>query len=617
VVTFYFFDRIFLDEMEKKKSVKSMENRQTESLLLSLLNDRILEDVFLPKMDDTVIPYLAQTCKILYHLTDEKRRHVKLIHFFEAVHTHNLNLLDYLPTNIPLGERVHLEAIAYGSTEVLKDLDRRACPRYDNCLFVASALGTPEVIEYLGSDAKPKELEVALACAAENGRFENVRWLHDRNKRLAESVGDLSYPSHRKHSRPVQLAILEDHGEIAQWLLAQGYPRNHIAAAIARKGDVHRLERCLDSDPSLGSYTFRRAVKSKNVDVVRCLIEHDCPLDRTVFVEAIVCEAWDIVELLQSHKPPVDKNAFKKAIEKNRTELAKWIYLHMDFDVESQQIVFSHAAAYGSIELLEWLIERGCHYDRSSSIQQAVMAKNFSSANWLTKNTTGRQFHLSVDAKGLDLEAVTYLHEKCGMKLSSKIIELAAQESNWDVFKWAIAHDCPIDEDTLVFIEGFGGTEFVKMLLESGYEYNINLCTCAITIEDVSMVIYLVRNNYPLPKDILNFFVKVYNKDARDIICTAFDLDHPPELDVPRRKRRIYSKSCSKYGMYWSVPNRYQLSTDEENGDESSSCADSDVISDSSSRSSDVDSSSRSSDVDSSSYSDDDYHPMISLLLLE
>ncbi|MFN0054405.1 MAG: ankyrin repeat domain-containing protein [Planctomycetales bacterium] len=113
-----------------------------------------------------------------------------------------------------------LMALAFGYHDTAQMLARRAAPLIS--LEAAAGLGQLEVAERLLAAADGRSRHIAMALAAQHGHTALVRLLLD----AGEDPNRFNPPGFHPHSTPLHQAVLSNHSDVVQLLVARGARRD-------------------------------------------------------------------------------------------------------------------------------------------------------------------------------------------------------------------------------------------------------------------------------------------------------------------------------------------------------------------------------------------------------
>jgi hypothetical protein len=164
-----------------------------------------------------------------------------------------------------------------------------------------------------------------IGYAIENGRLEIVKWLYEVNP------DDVRFAS---------------------------------MAVVARNGHIHVLEWMLTIGRQLNENVFSSAIESRSIPLLEWLYAHKCPWTEQVYHYA--CEGGynDVVKWLHGKNAP--GSLLDIASDAGNLPILEWLDPHID-DLRLEHT--TRAAQNGDVDVLFWLIERGCPWDKQVCIE--------------------------------------------------------------------------------------------------------------------------------------------------------------------------------------------------------------------------------------------------------
>ncbi|PNH08941.1 hypothetical protein TSOC_004465 [Tetrabaena socialis] len=215
-----------------------------------------------------------------------------------------------------------------------------------------------------------------------------------------------------------------------QWLLAQGFSAvSELAPLAARLGRVDVLEHMLGK----------------------------VGLQLTQRMAAMACSAAAqhgsraCLEVLQTYGHLGSCGSFCSTLADaaQRGDLASlaWLVDAMGSSAKLSEVVFGAAAASGSIQIMEWLHERGCPWGASTFVR-AVAKRNLQAMGWLHERGCpwdARAFKAATSVAVGGVELLAWLHAR-GCLWDASVLESAAAACNTAQLEWLVAQGCPMPD---------------------------------------------------------------------------------------------------------------------------------------------------------------------------
>ncbi|PNG99188.1 hypothetical protein TSOC_015038 [Tetrabaena socialis] len=224
----------------------------------------------------------------------------------------------------------------------------------------------------------------AAPAAAEKGHVGLMEWLlsyggNCRDVRLLEgAAAGLDLPTLRRlkpdhfrfrHAPEAPASDTADWQAKVNWLLVQQCPlRAEVCEAVASRPDaLPRLQR--------GNVEALQYVLDQSAEVAGVEAEEDEDVEVEVEEEEEEepCNCWlraaagghvAVMELLHTHGVPIDRRATLKAAMGGHLPALAWLVERLGAATALTAAVFAAAASSGRMELLVWLRERGCPWDK-------------------------------------------------------------------------------------------------------------------------------------------------------------------------------------------------------------------------------------------------------------
>lgn len=198
------------------------------------------------------------------------------------------------------------------------------------------------------------------------------------------------------------------------------------------------------------------------------------------------------------------KKYMKKLIKKGYLDLLEFMVVKLDLPLPKNCI--NIAAKYGKINMLEW-IKNNNKIDYDNNIRACNLAAEYGhldALKWLVDNKFDK--YLTVDtfmeaAGNGDLEVLKWLLSK-GCPWNETTCIIAAGNGHLEVLKWARENDCPWDESTCSFAAEMGELETLKWAREKGCPWDKNTCRVAAAGNHLEVLKWARENGCPWNEDI-------------------------------------------------------------------------------------------------------------------
>jgi len=382
---------------------------------------------------------------------------------------------------------------------------------YDACRY-AAYYGHLNIVEWLASGITPR-MDVAVA-AARGGHLHILEWWHDRYRDTADEVNPLWEPSvARGAARVGRIDMLEwlcargcplyegvcdaaargGHLDTLQWLHEHGCPRNdEICIAAAKGGNVAVLEwihnngfpfdgtllrvgACVFAATKghlaavqwlhahrdiLHGDTFRRAVASKNRDLIEWLFAQNCPWGSAVTGEAALTLDWDTLRWLHARGCPMDTVSYVTALSAQRRDIVQWL---RDNGCPMTSMACVGASRIGDRETLLWLREQGCAWD-AMTCAGAATAGLWDTVRWLReRDCPWDEWTTSAAAEQGDMDALAWARDQ-GCPWDARASRMAAYNGNEVLLQWMLEKGCPVEANAVDFAFAGNHMDVIKLL---------------------------------------------------------------------------------------------------------------------------------------------------------
>jgi hypothetical protein len=546
------------------------------------------------------IVYLARTCKRLYRTIDKDKITIRLEHVFDALTRGNTALIDYIGP-FPLSRKTYARAISWNDVDVLKALDRRGCPKHGNCINIAAAYSTREVLQYL-YDEGHTIFGNAITWAVRMGHLDNIVWFYDlRNEEKKKGIKSWT-------SDPASLyeSIVFGHTQITDYLLRNGCNPQWATSAAAKLGNIDALESFVeqgfpissdtfDAATESGDFeimkkldalafspndkTFQKAIVSCPIDILEWLCVRGFPRDPGTFAFVIIHRDLDTAKWAYHKGLPWNHVALEEAIRIKDLQKVKWLYKHR-CEVDSK--LLEHAARKGNVQILAWLIDHRCPGSRRSALLAAIEEGNLENAKYMRhKCRSIDRRNIAPPFSNATIEMMRWLADEFGIELRFEWLVEMLKVKNWIVADWMMReHDIPITYEgtgalyflnhrasallvdymrfenpgvdkwlqkkiiKIVWKKGYW--DLVKRMLEKGFEFPPKLVVDAIKQDNYPIILWLIDNNYPISYGVVGYIAEKHGRSAREIILENFDLHQSnPRIDLPPPVESTCIKYCT------------------------------------------------------------------------
>lgn len=317
-------------------------------------------------------------------------------------------------------------------------------------------------------------------------------------------------------------AARADQFEVLKWAESSGYAMFASPCDAAKNGNLEMLEWIHENGDSWEIETVymtcKCAIVAGHLHILKWMLEQDYKLSRDSLWKAARYGHQHIVEWLvgkdvcmrvnidgETTRFTIDDIAFMKAAKGGHFELLKWMKENGPLS-HIWYMTASHAASYGSIEILEWLRAEGCQFGhdiptfaargghipvlkwlRSVGFEPGCDACNVAAdyghihvLEWLDSvGCLSDNFEYIVAAESGHIEVVKWLREK-GRPIDNddlnEMCSRAARCGQLEMLKWLRSEGYPCDEFTCVSAVSSGHLDVLKWLRAEGCPCDLKQC---------------------------------------------------------------------------------------------------------------------------------------------
>lgn len=325
---------------------------------------------------------------------------------------------------------------------------------------------------------------MATAYAAERGHLEVVQWLIDH---------DYQYDQDLIHCtiRGGQLSILK-------WIQDNGIDyEHHLACGVA--------------------------AGAGKLDILKWLC-------RSKFPDSAVCHSaasnghFKVLKYLHKNNVPLGEWTFDAAIAHGDLEIIKWLFSKR-YEVSPTGEIFHNetceCAAEGEhIDVLQWLIENNCPFDRNKCIISAASGGQLNMLKWLCNNYNNNNNHLTIPmlcicaASGGHAHILQWLQD-CNYPNGDKskewkenIYTQAGANNHLNVLKWAYKNNIPYNSSFCERAATHGYFKVLKWAYDNGIPFTEKVFENAIQNNELYILKWLYEHGCPY--NVGNHLVRVH-----------------------------------------------------------------------------------------------------------
>lgn len=305
------------------------------------------------------------------------------------------------------------------------------------------------------------------AQAAEGGNQEIIEWVQDVLKlkfnRKAYVYGIIKGKQISAIKRlrgpwnedSLQDAVHSKDIEVIRYLLDHGCPRDDPLACAAAASLIDNskaleiLKLLREYGVPWNSETCASAARNWNFDVLDYARDNECPWDEETLYAAI--QTFDVV-LIQKYLNSMDSSerACSLAVtHSNHYHALEVLKLLRHFEVNWDEDTCAEAALKGNLKAFEWAIDHGCNWSEES-FNNAIKSTNIATIEYCIENNcpyNEREMYASaVTCK--DPITVLKLLQKNGFRWNEHTCAKSAAVGNLKLLRWLRLNGCPWDENT-------------------------------------------------------------------------------------------------------------------------------------------------------------------------
>lgn len=277
-------------------------------------------------------------------------------------------------------------------------------------------------------------------CAAASGHLELLQWCVEKGCKM--------------DNRTSALAARAGHLNVLEWAFANGCPWDEFECGTmgVMSGSIDVVKFLKRMGCAWTTFDLNSAALKGNVDVVEYLHKHGCNFDTTTCKSAVTGGNLEMLQWLVSAGCAYDKEECAlTAAHFGHLNVMKWLFEHNDdlfvhFSVVYQ--LFLKASKKGDVEMLEWLVSKGCEYDKIACGTSAASAGNLQVLKWVhskgeeAEECVWKTMHCSAASGGGHLRVLKWLRS-VGCEWDDWSCYLAAKEGKLRVLKWLRSKGCP------------------------------------------------------------------------------------------------------------------------------------------------------------------------------
>ncbi|EFA79617.1 hypothetical protein PPL_07476 [Heterostelium album PN500] len=383
------------------------------------------------------------------------------------------------------------------------------------------------------------------------------------------------------------------------------------------------------ADHSIGSYevsatpTFRAAIKSGNIEMLKYLVDLAKPLSVTgqhinfngILGYAVKYGGFEMVKCIctEFEKKRLDyESAFMKSPLSGDIELVEYINEKMlvanrdhletrEFDVDyDREEIFYNAAKIGRIDIIEWLLAnrsedrpegnemyfgaiKGGHLhvvqylldidepttdpDHGTLFDHSIFYNQFEIAKLLHQHdiTESEETPIDYAAKNGNIELLTWLNENTTVEASEEAMNNAALNNDLEVLKWLQQHRTEgCSESIIQSVSSKGHIEAVQWLYEnqSGVLQSQQSIDEAITYGYLELAKWLFekRNQQP-SEDAIDYAASIASSDMTSLEMIKWLHENHPNVGCTEQAM-LYAIGNGHFGtMKWLRENRTEISS--------------------------------------------------------
>ena len=253
---------------------------------------------------------------------------------------------------LKIDSKVHIltplidQAVKLGNVEIVRFLFEQGLRFSDKSLLLAAENGRLECLQFM-IETGAKQTAPAFNTAIQFGRIDCVKYLHGVGKIASNTT------------TAMKAACLFNQLEILTFLHEAGYPwHRHCLNAAAETGSLECLQYAVShSDLPLIPPVINTAAKEGHVDVVKYLLQQNCPSDESLLMYAIEGGHLSVLTLLHKAGFELNSNVFDAAVVFGQVEILRYLHSHhCPWDASAMDGAVTH----DQVSCVEYLREIGC-----------------------------------------------------------------------------------------------------------------------------------------------------------------------------------------------------------------------------------------------------------------
>lgn len=247
---------------------------------------------------------------------------------------------------LPTKEAVRAVAEAGGQEAVqwLHARNHTRCRLADGSIATATlaGMGHLRALDWLHTRGDAVWDETVCAAAATAGHLDLVEWLH---------VHD-----HPWDARTCVAAADSGHVDILWWAIAHGCPHAHrdVVVGLVRNGLFDDIVRAVECGCPLSSLAWEEAAGACRPDILEWLSIQRCPTSPTAILNAAAKGCVDTMAWLRAHGASWHPYVFRYAAYKGHLDVLKWAATN---GCLQHRLAMDEAACAGHLHVMEWLCD--------------------------------------------------------------------------------------------------------------------------------------------------------------------------------------------------------------------------------------------------------------------
>ncbi|AJF97763.1 ankyrin repeat protein [Pandoravirus inopinatum] len=317
--------------------------------------------------------------------------------------------------------------------------------------------------------------------AASRGHIDVLAWLHN-NKRQAWDVAHCSNAASAQSD--------SDENETLRWLIGVGCPYDAETvwklAARGRLGTLQWLHGIgnrgepIVSDDAIGD---GKPTNVHRIDVNRCMWHE-------VARAAASGGHLDVIQWAKDVGHPWRDGICDAAARGCHLNVLSWAYDEHGcaWSDRSKAKACKRAVRRGDLELIKWLVDRGCPLDVDAMVRDAMEHDRLDILDWLHNRGVGwsRQRFVCLYAGLISrrLDVILWLHAR-GVPLDVDMCTAAAVAGRMDVLRWAVDNGCVFTPGACEAVARTGNLQMLMWLRSHGCPWDEATCDNGVAHLDV------------------------------------------------------------------------------------------------------------------------------------